>query len=228
MVKGTKLILMLVIAGGLILAVTSCNSSDKAAGEMDETAFAQEALANYVNFALNEENAAKFGFKDLREAQTATLGDPLRVYTIALDSLKEYSSETAVRSLFSESSKLYYPVTINNEVRTKLEIVNIKGEWVAGEFGGTDAVKIVEDTRVRTPELLAARDVTRYRSPILVEIPILHVSLIYVETPDQGFFIPALQQPGRYGLENGTLYPAERVLSVLSEVAQGIKGDTLD
>ncbi len=184
--------------------------------------FAKKALEGYVNNALNEENVARFGFKNLEEARTATLGKPRRVLIIGLRDLKQYKPGTPVKRLLLDVKIYWFPVMVGREVRTKLEIIEKEDKLVAGEFGKVNMVREVVSAEAQMPKLLEAKGIEEQVAPSILKIPALQAMFLYIEYKEQEFLVPAMAQPQRHNLAKANFYTADEVLSELSKVAQEI------
>ena len=189
--------------------------------------FAQRALEGYVKNTVTERNFAKLGFKTLGEAQVARLGDPYRVMFIGLADLTAYETGIGARPLLVDAKTLWFPVMVGEETRTKLEITEKEGKLVPGEFGRFKTVENVIMAKDRIPGLLESIGVEAPYEVMLVRIAALRALLLYVESPEGEYLIPAMIQPQRYGLENGEMYPADEVLSKLRDFAREIDPDKI-
>ena len=203
-------------------AAYSQEEQEEAAIKQSVIDFAKKALEGYVNNALNEENVSRFGFKNLDEARTATLGIPRRVMVIGLRDLKQYKPGTAAKRLLSDVKAYWFPVMVGRETRTKLEIIEKEDKLVAGEFGKVNIVREVVSAEAQMPELLKSREIEEPLAPSILKIPALQAMFLYIEYKDQEFLVPAMAQPQRFKLGKAKLYTVDKVLSELSKVAQEI------
>lgn len=184
-----------------------------------EIEFAQESLERYVENMLNEKNFANFGFKSLSEAKEARVGDPYEVMIIGLRDLKAYKPGTGARPLLMDAKTLWFPVMAEGETRTKLEIIEKDGKWIAGDFGGIRTVQKVASIEPQLPRLLKSKGIEVPDKLMLVKIPVLQATFLYVESPRGEFLIPTMVQPQRYKLQDAQIYTADEVLSILREFA---------
>jgi hypothetical protein len=214
-------ILFAVLGCSLALLLANMVYSQKTMQEQ-EIEFAQESLEAYVKYVLNERNFANFGFKSLDEAQAARVGDPYQVMFVGLKDLKAYKSGTGAKPLLRDAKTLYFPVMVEGETRTKLEIVEKDGKWIAGEFGGIRTVQKATMAQDQLPMLLESKGIEEPHKPILVKIPALHAMFMYVESPQGEFLVPTMVQPQRFKLQDARIYSADDVLARLSEFAQEI------
>ena len=180
---------------------------------------AQESLQMYVLQMLNKENVARFNFKSLDEARSATVGDPYSVSYIALDALQEYRAGTTARSIMKDAKKLWFPVLVGGEVRTKIEMVQRDGKWIGGEFGGTKSVQIISRVEQQLPGLFESEGLTEPFDTKMVMLPALYAVFFYEEDERGEYMVAAMAQPKRFGLRNGQIYEAEELLMRLKEHA---------
>lgn len=214
-------ILFVVLGLSLIILLPSIVCSQEII-EKRVMQFSQKALKSYVNNVVNEKNFAKFGFKSLKEGQVARLGDPYRVMYIGLKNLKTYKAGTGVKPLLIDAKTLWFPVMVEGQTRTKLEIVEKDGKWISGEFGGIRTVQEICMVKNQLPMLFQLKEIKSPSKPILVKIPALYAMFLYVESPSGELFIPAMIQPQRFTFQNGEIYAAGEVLSKLREFAREI------
>ena len=184
--------------------------------------FSQSSLAEYIKNVITEKNFANYGFKSLKETEVARPGDPYPVMVIGLKALKAYKSGTGAKPLLMDAKTFWFPVTVEGITRTKIEIIEKDGKWIAGEFGGVRTVKEIEIVKKQLPELLESKDIEAPYKIMLVKIPALYAEFLYIESSQGEFLISVMVQPERYKLVNGQMYTADEVLSKLREFAKEI------
>lgn len=190
---------------------------------------AQEALQVYIEQFVTEENFAAYGFKDLKEAQAAKVAEPYAVMFISLEDLKGYKPGTGAMPILQDARIYWYAVTANGNTRTKLEMAQVNGEWIPGEFGGVSTVQEVVTARISLERHIeSGRLEARPDQVVVVKIPALIATFLYFESAEEEYFIPAMVQAERFRLEKGTLYTTDEVLSILSRIAQPIDGSKAD
>ncbi len=180
--------------------------------------FAKKSLSNYINDMMTEKNITRFGFKTLKEAQAAQLGDPLQVMMIGLKDLKEYR-DGKIKPILIDTKTLWFPVISNGETKVKLEIIERDGKWIAGEFGNVRTTQVTASVLRQLPKLLEDKGIKVPYKIIFLKIPVLASVFLYVESTTEEYLIPALSQPKRYNLENGKIYDAKEVLSRLKDAS---------
>ncbi len=187
-----------------------------------EKEFAEKSLDEYVKNFLSDKNVSKFGFRTLGQAQEATLGDPYKLMVIGLKNLKAYKAGMPANELMTDPQTLWYPVMVNDIATTKLEIIKKEGKLIAGEFGKIKIVQEITAAKDQLARMIEERKVKPPEEQMLIEISELHAMFIYFKNADGEFLIPSMIQPQRFELENGRVYPADELLSKLSEIAKKI------
>jgi hypothetical protein len=198
-----------------------------AAGKGDPKEFAQSALDEYIKTILSERNAVNFGFRDIQEASAAKVGDALPVMFIGLSDLKTYKPGSGVQPILQDAKALWFPVQVAGRIITKIEIVDINGQWVASEFGGVATVNRIDTALQQQKTLLAKADVGQEQPTMLLKIPALEAVFLLIETQQGAYLIPAMIQPERFQLAEANIYPVEQVLVALSKLAQEIDPKTV-
>jgi hypothetical protein len=183
---------------------------------------AHRSLQHYIRTIISEENYMRFGFKNYGEAQRAQLGEPYWVMIIGLRDLKSYQQGTGTRGILINIKTIWFPVMVEGKVRTKMEMVNKAGRWIAGEFGRIKIVKEIISTKNKLPALLRSKGIRRPYSITLLKIPALYAVFFHIDSSRGEFLVPAMIQPQRYNIRNAHIYTADKVLEKLKEFAQKI------
>ena len=182
------------------------------------------ALEKYITNFINEKNFANFNFKSVKEAKTARLGDPYNILTLDLKSLQEYESGMQFNSIAKDTRKAWFPVEVNGQIRTKLEMLEKDGEWIPGEFGGVKTVQEIANSKRKLPTLLASGGISGSYKIAILQIPIMYATFFYIEDSQGEFLVPAMINPQRFKIENGKLYKASEILLRLKDFAVKIDG----
>lgn len=212
--------LCICIAAMLLVSVLTVAAQEMSAGAQME--MAKATLSRYVADVLVEKNVSRYGFRSLQEAQSAKLGEPLSVMVVGLSSLKEYREGTKTSSMLINARTLWYPVLVNEETRTKLEMIVKDSTLVPGEFGGTRAPERIAAARKMLPRLIEGGTVRDLKKASLVKIPVLGAGFLYLETGDGDYFLPAMENPERLKLEERKLYRADELFLLLRDIAKEI------
>ena len=210
------------VVGMLIVSLATVAADAQALSVREQMGKAQTALSRYVADALTERNAGRYGFRSLQEAKGARVGEPLPVMLIGLSSLKEYKPEAGVGPMLIDAKTLWYPVLAGGETRTKLEMIMKDDALVPGEFGGIKSPERISSARKLLPGLIERGAIRDAKKTTLVKIPALAAEFLYLETGQGDYFLPAMVNPERFGLDEGKVYPAADILSRLRDIAKDI------
>jgi hypothetical protein len=218
---------LLLMACSLIAATATVLFSQQTKLPAMATEASTAALQKYVSEVVNKENFSKFNFKSYEEVATARLGQPYPVMYIGLQALQRYTPGTDIKSIAQDTNKIWFPVEVRGEARTKMVLVKKEGAWIAGEFGGTRTVEAIADVRSKIPRLVESRGIREPYTLALLEIPALYANFFYIESQQGNYLVPAMIRPGRYQIENGYIYPANELLARLKDFAVKIDGTKL-
>jgi len=229
--KFPSLLVALAVTIGVIIPAVGYTqhevSTNMAMNIKEVTSFSQMSLNNYVAGVITESNYANFGFKSLEEAKSARVGKPLAVKMVGLDGLKSYKAGAGLEKMLIDGSTMWFPVTSDGQVRTKIEIVNKDGKLIPGEFGGTESVAAIASAMKVLPELMTANNIEAPYNVTLVKVPALYAVFLYVSSGGKEYLVPAMLAPQRYELSEKKVYSADKVLSVLREYALKIDNDKI-
>jgi hypothetical protein len=211
----------------IVLTLAPCAAQVEGQALVEARSFAHTSLQNYVTQVIKANNATRFGFKDVGEAQAATLGDPIPVFFIGLNTLKSYRAGTVVAAALTDAKTLWFPVLANGAVVSKLEIAEVQGKWLAGEFGRPALARKTADIQHDLPAALQGVGAAAPTRTLLVRIPALSVELFFTTGATGDFFIPVQHGDLPSDVEVGKAYPAGALLTRLTEVAQKIDEKTV-
>src|SRR5947207_1491659 len=91
---------------------------------------ATQGLATFRTLVTTN-NFAELGFPSTNEIASAGLGDPLIIYKIRLDYLRNYTTNVGLANLSVELNKVTFPVVVGPNVRSSLTLAKINGIWSA-------------------------------------------------------------------------------------------------
>jgi hypothetical protein len=186
--------------------------------------FALGAINGYIENVLTAKNIANFNFRSMEEARQADVGLPLKVMYVSLEGLKDYDGRQQFDTLLKDPGTLWFPVTVGGKIRSKIEIGYRNGEWIAGEFGGVRTVREIDAVSHRIDEIGREAGIEDDFDVMLVKIPALFSTFLYLKGEEKQALVPAMVSPQRFGLENGQVYAVRDILDTLKEVAVQIDG----
>jgi hypothetical protein len=165
------------------------------------------------------QNYKAMGFESEDEVRTATLGEPLPVYHIRLDQLREYQPNIDPNKLLTDVGQMMYPVLAKEQVRSSLVIARAGDSWKEARYGGPNLGRAL--ARVRAAHMATYQQpFTSYR---VVQIPGLNVYFLGRRVDNKLVLIPVLDD-ARYNLKAGVAMPAEEVLRIMAEAAKKYNG----
>ena len=211
----------------IVFALTPCAAQVEGQALVQARSFADSSLQNYVTQVIKATNATRFGFKDVREAQAATLGDPIPVLFIGLNALKSYRAGAQLTSVLTDTKTLWFPVLASGAVVSKLEITEVQGKWLAGEFGRPALARKIAGVHHDLPAALQGVGAAAPARTSLVRIPALSVELFFTTGSAGDFFVPVLRGDLPSDVEAGKAYPAGALLVRLAEAAQKVDEKTV-
>jgi hypothetical protein len=204
-----KLFILLLLP--LAMAAQSANERpDPKAWAAQSRATAEKSLGTLR--ALASANPTALGLKSADETADAQLDAPRIVYAIRLDSLRAYTATTNVESLLVPQ-KIIYPVKLQGQVRSSVELEKRGADWKAVTFGnGALASRLTDAAPPGDPDWF------------VVTIPALNA--VFRGTHNAGQLqLTAVFDDPVLGLRAGQTMPAPEVLTALAIVAQNHNGE---
>src|SRR5882672_5120373 len=109
------------------------------------TSEAMRGLGN-LSSIVNETNRKTMGFDSVAEVGSATLGNPIAVFMVRLDQLRQYKGEEASQ-LLVDLQTFMYPVQVAGRVRTTVEVERTNGGWGVARIGGAQRIRAIDKHR---------------------------------------------------------------------------------
>jgi hypothetical protein len=205
----TRALLILMLSLGIAGAQES--RTDRAQAD----SAAATSLQTYAKL-VSTENARSLGFESPAQVSSAKLGEPLRIYFVRLDQLREYAPGHDPNTLLSGSDKLLYPVTTDGTVRSSVIVEKYKNVWRGTSVGNPPLARSA--TRARDAARRASVDDT-----FLVHVAALNMYFLGARVSGQ-LKLGALIEDKRVRLAIDELVPAEHVLEQLVPIARAYNG----
>lgn len=166
---------------------------------------AQKSL--YDNRALMEEDFEAMGFESRAEVSAATLGTPIPVFLVQIDSVKNLAKGAKPDSQFIDIRRWYFPLMVNGQVRSSIVVEQYPYGYVAVSFGDAPLIKGIAEV---SNKLLALFPGT----PILVQIPAMSL------------FIVGVGSPGSTLMSNGAVNNSLKLYNVFKDPSLLLPGDS--
>ncbi|MEP6820222.1 MAG: hypothetical protein ABJA18_11855 [bacterium] len=196
---------------------TSNQGNGKAQTFADAQSAAAQSLTTFRQL-VNEKNYKELGFESLEEVSTATLGNPIPVVFVRLDSLRQYQAGSDPNALLSSSNQMSYPVMARDQVRTSVVVEQVDGKWQTATLGNGALAKAL--AAVRKPA--AAGSAGNQES--LVHVGALGLYFLAQRADNKWTLTPLTDKPDM-NLKAGAAMPAEEVLGRLTVMAKQLSDD---
>jgi len=202
-----------------MFALTACgarspfNASNGAADEPKAVATQQLAAAqglSTLRALVSERTYRGLGFAAPEDVRRAQLGQPLAIFRVQLDALRNYKADQNPENIVINAHRSLYPVEVDKDVASSLYVTQRNDGWRATDFGNA----------------AVARAVTRYRtspSDFVLWIPALKVYFVARKSTTGLALTPVIDDP-RFGLKAGVALPANRAFVLLQPQARGYNG----
>jgi len=141
----------------------------------DPRAAAMEGLQAFRGL-VDENNFRELGFESREELGGATLGEPIRVFLVRLDRLKEFQATSDPRGLLTDTRQLIFPVTAGGQTRSSITVGDQNGRWAATSFGGPNLIK----------QLTAVRQGMGPVGPSIMYVKVPSLNAYFVGSADAG------------------------------------------
>jgi hypothetical protein len=199
----------------------SSRKPDPQAGEA-EFADMQTAAKNSLNTfrkLVTQQNYKELGFDTVDEVSSAVLGQPIPMFLVRLDQLREYQPGNDPNRLLNDGHQALYPITIRTQMRSSIIVGQTGAKWKAVSFGNAGlARQIVEVTKqnIATPGAPS--------SDTLVQVPAFGLYFLGRRSPDNKLTLIPLGSNPTFNLKAGASLPAEEVFAALLPHAKNYNG----
>jgi hypothetical protein len=116
-------------------ALQTASPSGSAPQFDDPKQAALRALSNLGQLLAVGQNYSAMGFDSPEQVSQATLGDPISVYNVGIDQLRDYTGSSDPDSLLVDTHRLSYPVIAAGHGRTLITVEMKNGKWQFVSFG---------------------------------------------------------------------------------------------
>lgn len=194
------------------IALSAC------AKKQQDSQIALESIEK-VRQLVAEENYRKLGFQSLDEVERMTLGEPIPIYFVGLETIQKFNAGDDPNALLGQPHERLYPVLVDGNVRCSLGMKQDGGEWQVTSFGKPGIAR----------GLARVRDNHADASPLekedyfAVEIPSLYLIFIGHKTGD-ALMLTHVHEHGDLGFDVGETEPAADVFAKIAASAVAHKG----
>lgn len=153
---------------------------------------AQAGLSTFQDLVKQQKNYREMGFESVRDLDRITLGEPMRVFMVRLDELGKYEKSKDPNKLLHEAKRIYYPVQVDDKVRSSLTVSATAKGLAVSSFGSPNKIKLV--ARARENSIDATRlTAAQY---FLVEVPGLKLVFVGYRVDSTLMLVPILDNSG--------------------------------
>lgn len=170
---------------------------------------------------ITPDNFKAMGFDSLDEVKSAALGEPLELFHVRLDQLREFKSEADPNQLLTNVGQMIYPVTVQEQARSSIVVAKEGETWKAVRFGGPGLIKMLAQVRKQSPP--GATAAAAVSPSFLVQVPALNVYFLGSRSDQRLMLTPLLDDPA-LKFKAGTPLPAGEALAALVPVAKAYNG----
>lgn len=205
---------------GLFL-LASCATQQSA--RPPQSASAADAASNGLSTLrslVKANNFRSMGFESLEEVQSASLGEPLLVYMVRLDQLREYQPGGDPEKMLGEIGQQLYPVLVNGAPRSSVLVAKQGDQWSPVSYGGANLVKALGQRR---SEHAASQ---KTAAPAYFEVHVAALNMYFLGFREEGklMLIPLVDDP-QYKFAAGTPVPAADAFAALVPAAKAVPND---
>ena len=169
---------------------------------------AQAALET-LRKLVNASNARAMGFESERDVASATLGDPLVIFYVRLDHLREYQPKSDPLPLLSGGDRVLYPVSVRGQTRSSITLARSAEGWKGVSYGGPNNVQLVSQVVSES-----SHGALQSRRPFLVDVLALGVHFVGFDERGKLMLVPLLDDSQQRWKAGGPR-PADEVFAQL-------------
>ena len=158
-------------------------------------------------------NSKLLGFDNPEDASLVEIGEPFKVYTVGLDTLRAYRPGDLVVPMVKRIDSRLYPVLINGKVRSSLVVSLDKGTPVTTGWGLTKLIGLVTDYN-------------KSREDFILWIPALNLHFLGDHPDEETLMLTPLATRDLYGLKKGMPVLAAVVFALLAQQARAHDDNT--
>jgi len=139
---------------------------------------------------VNATNYRAMGFDSVGDVGAAVLGDPLVIFYVRLDLLREYQAQSDPRALLGGGERVLYPVLVRGQTRSSITVAHEGGSWKGVSFGGANGARLA--WKILSESSKGANPAPPH---FLVEVLALSVHFLGFEQSGKLMLVPLLNDP---------------------------------
>jgi hypothetical protein len=159
------------------------------------------------------------GFDDPSEVKNVTLEEPIPVSLVRLDALRQYQTGGDPSQLLTDTTRLIYPVAVQNQVKSSITVERVAGEWKTTSLGRPRLVRQIARFK---------NEVNAQQNPAQDSINVVHVAALNLYflgyRVDGRLMLTPLENYTVFKLDAGAALRADDVFATLAPFARKHKG----
>ncbi|MGB6633092.1 MAG: hypothetical protein WBE52_17775, partial [Terriglobales bacterium] len=169
---------------------------------------------------VNANNYRSMGFESQDEVNSGLLGDPLHVFLVRLDLLRQFQPGGDPDKLLSDIGEELYPVLVNDAPRSAVVVEKQGEQWSPVSYGGANLVKALAQRRAGNSAMAKAAAPTYFE----VHVAALNMYFLGYRQKTKLMLIPLVDDP-KYKFAAGTPVPAANAFTALVPAAKAVPND---
>ncbi|MBZ5616835.1 MAG: hypothetical protein LAO23_22765 [Acidobacteriia bacterium] len=169
---------------------------------------------------VNANNYRSMGFESQDEVNSGSLGDPLHVFLVRLDLLRQFQPGGDSEKLLSDIGEELYPVLVNGAPRSAVLVEKQGEQWSPVSYGGANLVKALAQRRAGNSAMAKAAAPTYFE----VHVAALNMYFLGYRQETKFMLIPVIDDP-KYKFAAGTPVPAAEAFAALVPAAKAVPMD---
>lgn len=192
-----------------LVTVSSCQREHPAEESAAKSLDAVRRLAT-------AENYRKLGFESLEEIERMTLGTPIAVYFVGLETIQKFKPEDDPNTLLTAPHEMIYPVLVDGNVRCSLGLKEQGGEWQVRTYGRPRLSRAL--VKIRDGQAAASQE-----DYFAVEIPSMYFVFIGRKN-GEALLLTHVHDHEELGFKSGETAPAAEVFAKIATAAGSYPG----
>ncbi len=169
---------------------------------------------------VNANNYRSMGFESQDEVNSASLGNPLHIFLVRLDQLRQFQPDGDPEKLLSDIGEELYPVLVNGAPRSAVVVEKRNEQWSPVSYGGANLVKALAQRRAGNSAMAKTEEPTYFE----VHVAALNIYFLGYRQGAKLMLIPLVDDP-KYKFAAGTPVPAADAFATLVPAAKAVPND---
>ena len=147
----------------------------------------------------------------------SSLAEPLHVFVVSLDQLREYQAGRDPNALLSDANQVHYQVNVGDQARCSIVVESVDGKWRSASVGNAGLAKQLSVVRKSTVAPASLADT-------IVQVRALGVYFVGSRGADNKLMLTSLVDTQAANLRAGATQSADEVFAALAPLARKYNG----